>query len=385
MAAALTYQHVFMITEENHSEAEIVGNPVAPYINETLIAHGALATNYFAINHPDLPDDLALTSGSEWGDVEDTTPQAQTYPGPVIADQFQWASIPWHAYVQGMPKACDLTDQYSPRGYDVNHNPFMYFSEVRSNPAECRNDVPFSRMATNLQSASTTPAFAYIVPDLANDMDSEGAIQEGDTWLSHEVPVIMGSPACQISNCLLIVTWDQDDGSENNHVPTIFYGNGVPQGYKSPAHYNQYSLLRTIEANFVLAPMTANDAGATPMTDMLGTASGQPTSNPMPTTAPAATSTTASAATSTTASAAASTTASAAASTTASAATPTPAPTAAPTPAPPTWAPPTPAPATPAPPTPAPPTPTPAATPTPTPSGTETNVCLLIVCLSLGL
>lgn len=367
LTAAQTYQHIFLIVEANHSEAEILGSPAAPYINGTLIAHGALAANYYAADHPDLPDALALTSGSEWGDVEDTTPQAQTHSGPVIADEFQSAGVPWRAYVQGMPTACDLTANYS-SSYDVDHNPFMYFSELRSNRVECDNDVPFTRMAADLRSASTTPAFAYIVPSLENDMNSDGGVRQGDAWLAHVVPEIERSPACQTSDCLVAVTWDQDDGSDGNNVPTIFYGAGVPQGYRSAASYNQYSLLRTIENNFGLAPMTANDAEAAPMTDMLGSGSGSTPTPPTTTPSPGDPSSKSSTDTSSTAAAGLSSPAPAASSPTAPASS-TSASTASPSPSPST-------------PAPTEPTPVPATSPTPAPTS---GVCLLVVCLSLGL
>jgi hypothetical protein len=42
---------------------------------------------------------------------------------------------------------------------------------------------------------------------------------------------------------------------------------GVPAGYRSQIPYNHYSLLRTIETAWGLAPLTAGDAGAAVMSD----------------------------------------------------------------------------------------------------------------------
>jgi hypothetical protein len=41
----------------------------------------------------------------------------------------------------------------------------------------------------------------------------------------------------------------------------------MPAGYRSQIPYNHYSLLRTIETAWGLAPLTANDAGAAVMSD----------------------------------------------------------------------------------------------------------------------
>ena len=61
-----TYDHVVWILMENHSYSQIIGSPNAPYINQVASECG-LATNYFAISHPSLPNHIALTSGSTRG------------------------------------------------------------------------------------------------------------------------------------------------------------------------------------------------------------------------------------------------------------------------------------------------------------------------------
>ena len=225
-ASAQTYQHVFVIAEENHAYNEIVGSPSAPYINGTLIAHGALAANYFAISHPSEPNYLALTSGSIWDNPPDNSPQQDSYAGPNIADELQKAGIRWRAYMEDMASACDPNNTGN---YDVNHNPFLYFTEITGNAAECGNDVPFTQMASDLSSAATSPAFTFISPNLNDDMHN-GTIQQGDTWLSQQVPAIVTSPACKTSSCLVAVVWDEDDGSQNNQVAGWRPGEGVKVG-----------------------------------------------------------------------------------------------------------------------------------------------------------
>jgi len=48
---------------------------------------------------------------------------------------------------------------------------------------------------------------------------------------------------------------------------------GVSPGYRSTARYSHYSLLRTIEDSWALAPLTGNDAAATPLTDFFSSGS----------------------------------------------------------------------------------------------------------------
>ena len=52
-------------------------------------------------------------------------------------------------------------------------------------------------------------------------------------------------------NSLLIVTWDEDDGSTTNQIPTFFVGPMVKAGQYSES-INHYSVLRTLEAMYSL-------------------------------------------------------------------------------------------------------------------------------------
>ncbi len=133
--------HILMTVFENTSYSTVVGNPSMPYLNGLLAANGSTSTT--DLSHPSLPNYLGLTSGSIYDNPRDTTPQASTYPGPQFTDELATAGIGWKAYIEDMSIACDLTDTFGPNQYDVNHNPFMYYTSVRSNPTEC-NQVRLS-------------------------------------------------------------------------------------------------------------------------------------------------------------------------------------------------------------------------------------------------
>jgi acid phosphatase len=69
---------------------------------------------------------------------------------------------------------------------------------------------------------------------------------------------------------LLILTWDEDDGSQSNQVLTIFAGSAAKTGgVTSGVNYTHFSLLRTVENIFGLPTQTSNDANASPMNDLL--------------------------------------------------------------------------------------------------------------------
>jgi len=65
--------HVFVIVMENHHISQVLGNANAPFI--TQYAHTAnLANNYFAVGHPSLTNYLEIVGGSNFGIVNDNSP-----------------------------------------------------------------------------------------------------------------------------------------------------------------------------------------------------------------------------------------------------------------------------------------------------------------------
>src|SRR5690349_8660514 len=55
--------HVYLLVEENHSYAQVIGNSSAPYLNSLAKAFG-LAANYDANSHYSIPNYFWLTAGA---------------------------------------------------------------------------------------------------------------------------------------------------------------------------------------------------------------------------------------------------------------------------------------------------------------------------------
>ena len=70
------------------------------------------------------------------------------------------------------------------------------------------------------------------------------SVATGDAWLRAHIG---GYAIWAITHhSLLIVTWDENDGSPGNQIPTIFAGPMVRSG-RYGEHITHYSVLRTIE------------------------------------------------------------------------------------------------------------------------------------------
>lgn len=263
-ATVPAYNHVFVIVMENHSYSDVVGNTSAPYFNN-LIASGALASSYYAVTHPSLPNYLAMVGGSTYGVTSDCT--TCYVSAASLADRVEAAGKSWKAYQESMPSACYLGSTYP---YAQKHNPLIYFNNIRTNATRCRSRiVPYTQLRTDLAYASTTPAFGFITPNMCNDTH-DCSVATGDAWLKAQVPMLLASPAFKTQRSLLVVTWDEDDSSSSNHIPLLMLGSGVRAGYVSSTSYNHYSLLHTIEATLGAGTITANDANAALMADMFG-------------------------------------------------------------------------------------------------------------------
>jgi hypothetical protein len=84
------------------------------------------------------------------------------------------------------------------------------------------------------------------------------SVATGDAWVRAHI----GGYAtwARTHHSLLIVTWDENDYSPGNQIPTIFAGPMVRRGRYSE-HITHYSVLRTIE-NLYRLPLLGHAATA---------------------------------------------------------------------------------------------------------------------------
>ena len=215
---------------ENEESSSVVGNPSAPYING-LANRYALATNYYAVSHPSLPNYLALTAGSTFGISSDCT---TCYIGAAnIADQVEASGRSWRAYMEDMPSPC-------------------YQGAWSGNYAQFSADLGSGRV----------PNYVFITPNMCHDMH-DCSVSTGDAWLQSVVPSITSSSAFQ-NGGVLFITWDEGSSgagccgdSWGGRVATLVISPLSVAGYRSGIAENHYSLLRTIEDSWHLGHLGA--------------------------------------------------------------------------------------------------------------------------------
>jgi len=229
--------HIVIVVEENRSFSQVIGNRAAPYIND-LARRGVLFTDSHGVTHPSQPNYLALFSGTTRGIGSNACPldlNGENLAGALVAQGLNFVS-----YSESMPEAGFEGCIYG--AYRRKHNPLANWKELAA------FNQPFGAFP---QDFAQLPTVALVVPDQLDDMH-DGSIAEGDAWLARN----LGAYAqwAMTHNSLLIVTWDEDDGSEGNRIATIFAGAMVKPG-RSAQRISHYTLLRTICEMYGLPPL----------------------------------------------------------------------------------------------------------------------------------
>jgi hypothetical protein len=316
---AAPIQHVFTIVLENESASTTFGpGSPAPYLANTLRSQGAFLPNYYGIGHNSLDNYIAMISGqapnpttqSDCGTFSDfvgaigsggqATGMGCVYPTGVqtLPGQLTAASRTWRSYNEDMgadpsresatcghpalntqdkTQGATATDQYATR-----HDPFVYFHSIIDNQALCNSHVVnLDQLPHDLASASTTPNYAFITPDLCDDghdapcaNGDPGGLTQVNTFLQKWVPMITGSPAFKQQNGLLIIIFDEAKTSDatsccgeipgpSSPSPGISGPGGgdtgavllspcIAPGTVTQMKYNHYTMLRSVEDIFGL-------------------------------------------------------------------------------------------------------------------------------------
>ncbi|MEO8926484.1 MAG: alkaline phosphatase family protein [Caulobacteraceae bacterium] len=274
------YDHVFLIIEENHGLAQIIGNPAAPNMTALLHTYG-LATSYFSTTDPSAPNYVAMLGGDAFGIADDNAYYLHLLDKPNLMSQLDQAGIPWKGYLQSMPHRgylglcfpgrCNGVPDVSAL-YGTKHNGLVYFRHNIATGAKRDKMAPITELAADL--AAGPPRFRYIVPDHCTDMhgsppwcgDSGNPggkldnvlVSRGNAYVAQLVAMITAAPFWPTGNNAIIITFDEGNGTGGccdaipgtGRVYTAVITSRGPRGLVDDTHYNHYSLLRTIETAF---------------------------------------------------------------------------------------------------------------------------------------
>jgi Phosphoesterase family len=288
--ATPTYDHVFLVINENHNFSQIIGNSAAPIIN-ALAADYGLATQYTGVSDPSEPNYVAMLGGTDFGISSD---DPYFFPGHTVSaenlmSQLDGAGKSWRAYFQDLPYAgyrgycfpgkCNGIPD-SDTQYVAKHNGIVNFANMHT-PENWAKQKPLAQLEEDLESGDV-PNFGYVVADECHDMhgappwcvdsgnpgdvDDIWLVSQGDAFVGKIVNRITGSEFWREGNNAIVLTWDEGD-TPTDLVTTIVVTSHGPRGVQDPTAYSHYSLLATLQDNFGLACL-ANSCGANLMTPL---------------------------------------------------------------------------------------------------------------------
>lgn len=220
--------HVFIVMEENHSYEEVIGNSAMPYLNSLVNTYSS-AQGYYANTHPSIGNYFMLTTGQ-------IITNNDGYTGTVTADnvvrELIAAGKTWKEYSEAIPSQGYIGGDSGE--YAERHNPLSYMSDVRNDPTQRQNLVPFTQLATDIAN-HTLPNYGFIVPDLLHDAH-DGTLAQADAWLQANIAPLLSSPDFSApGDGLLIIAFDESETSDNafggGHVAWVAVGPNAQRAY----------------------------------------------------------------------------------------------------------------------------------------------------------
>lgn len=282
-------KYVFVIAMENRSAASIYGNSKAPYINNTLMAQYAHASNFTDVLAAGVPSEPhyvwieagtnafpggANDAGHTFTNDDDPSATNSTPSANHLVTQLKNAANgrDWRAYQEDMDSTtgdCPINSHsnVSTSGhYAAKHNPFVFFNDVVGSPPSKTNtfcaahhrNYTVAKLKADLL-AKDVAAYNFITPNLCNDMHgaafcsngcesglspfNNACIQGGDDFLKAIVPSIIDF--INANDGVLFIWWDEPESSGT--LPFIVVGPHVKAGYTSSVQVDHTSYLKSLQ------------------------------------------------------------------------------------------------------------------------------------------
>jgi hypothetical protein len=261
------HDHVFIVVEENQDFSCVIGNPTMSFLNG-LASKYAVATSYYANDHPSISNYFVLTTGQaiykgRFGDIRTEHVDVDN-----VIRELKQNGKTWRAYVEGVPGPGYMGGNIDSTGYVKRHNPLAYFAKDIP-PQERVNLAPFAQFSEDL-SQNRLANYSFLVPNLYDDGHSikgtngrdQGlahcgdatALKQSDDWLKNIFSPLLASKVFQDTG-LLVITYDEaslDDESDGaghrggGRVATVLISSKVKPAYRSIVLFHHEATLRVM-------------------------------------------------------------------------------------------------------------------------------------------
>ncbi|NQZ11003.1 MAG: hypothetical protein HRT35_27940, partial [Algicola sp.] len=292
------FDHIIIIMLENQYLGDVLNNEIM----QGFAKKGILLNNSYGVMHPSQTNYIASIAGNLCGVTDDVIPNSKLTQKTIV-DLIENATsqLTWKAYMEGYSAHQKKVAEES-SGYMTHHNPFHSFK----NSTNSENVVDLAQLNDDLTN-KTLPNYAWISPNMWNDghfpmcqtsptdntpqppYNANHLITQSASFLTSlftQWNLFGDYPDTNTplpANTLVVVTYDEamydnsylDNvaggvlGDSPNQIFTLLLGNVIQPLMTSSSDYNyvdeafnHYSLLKTVETNFGLNDLQANDTDA---------------------------------------------------------------------------------------------------------------------------
>jgi phosphatidylinositol-3-phosphatase len=234
--------------EENKGYAATLGTCSADPYFCSLAAKYASFTNSHGVSHPSEPNYVAFESGGIQGCTADSSCAANSVSATDLGGQLTAKGVPWVGWMESMPSNC-YTGKDS-GGYALKHSFGGFFKDEYTGACHIK-PYPGSSSALSTLDGASAPDFAWISPNLTDDMH-DGTVAQGDAWLATNLAPVLASSWFRNFPSTVIVTMDEGDSGGNNQIPTVVISSNALAKGAITTTINHYSVLRAVEAVYGL-------------------------------------------------------------------------------------------------------------------------------------
>ena len=249
----------------------------------SLAQHGASFTNFHALFHPSYPNYLAMVAGTDFGIhrrgrylADKQVNFSNDSDHKTIADRLIAAGLDFKQYSEELPEGTcpwNISSAHvaEKKGdYVRRHVPFMSFREVQEKLCDrvVRVDSGKSDNFFVQDAKKGLVAYSFYTPNMNHDGHNTN-VQIAGAWVKKFLDDTFTERLRK--GTLVVVTFDESAGNKDNRIFTLFLGDMVKEASQQDPkvldrRYTHYNVLRTIEENFGLEPLTANDGAAEAIT-----------------------------------------------------------------------------------------------------------------------
>jgi phosphatidylinositol-3-phosphatase len=211
------FGHVVIVLGENSTFGQTYNSGAMPYLDSLANKYG-LSINYWADTHPSIGNYLNISGGNILTNDDSQTPSSFPVSGESIAKALENASKTWKDYEEST-NGCGAVKNGK---YIVRHDPLRYYTDINT---ESANFVCMSTFDSDV-SAHTLPNLSWLAPNGCDDAH-DCSLGTFDNFLKTEITPLLSSSYFQTGgDGLLIVTFDEDDGSGSPSCSTLTSGKG---------------------------------------------------------------------------------------------------------------------------------------------------------------